>query len=80
VIPALRYLSDLELGELRRRLHRELHGASVGADFALSVFCVMVGDEFSRRGNPSLCGGCPACLTTVRAGVEAARLLAGVPA
>jgi hypothetical protein len=70
MLPSLRFLSDLELGELRRRLHREISGASSGVVYALSAFCVMVGDEQARRDNLPLRTGCPACLTTVRAGAQ----------
>jgi hypothetical protein len=58
MLPALRYLSDLELGELRRRLHREMSGASSGVEFALSAFCVTIGDEQSRRDSLPLRTGC----------------------
>jgi hypothetical protein len=77
MIPPLRYLSDPELVELRRRLHRELSGASPGAEYALSAFCVMASDELSGRGSLPLRAGCPACLTTVRAGL--ASQLGGTP-
>ncbi len=72
MIPGLRTLSDDELGELRRRLHREISGASAGAEYGLSIFCSIVGDELGRRGGLSPIGGCPACFTTVRAGLVSA--------
>jgi hypothetical protein len=70
MIPALRHLSDADLGELRRRLHREFSGASAGAELALASFCVMVGDELASRDGLALRTGCPACLTTLRAGLS----------
>ena len=75
MLSPLRYLSDPELVEVRRRLHRELSGASPGAEQALSVFCVMVSDELASRGALGLRTACPACLTAVRAGYPEASLV-----